>query len=247
MRKQGSQGQDDSVIIGVEQTLLLAPTFRDLSTTDVRELLPSLTERRFGRGESVWIEGDRADAVYIVTEGQLKSFRLSSNGAEIIVRLHAPVDLTGEVGLFHPSRLRQVSATAMEPTHCLVLRREPLLAFLAHHPAALQRMLEQLSSMATVAVESLSAVAFVDIGRRVAGALLGLTEEFGEDAGDDGIRVRLALSQSTLAAVVAASRENVNRALAALIRQGVVSQRSGHFHIHDLPALRIAADVDTLA
>jgi DNA-binding GntR family transcriptional regulator len=55
----------------------------------------------------------------------------------------------------------------------------------------------------------------------------------------------LLLSQGTLAALVAASRENVNRALAALIASGVVSQRSGHFYVHDMHALRRAAEDDS--
>ena len=230
--------------IAVEQTLLQTPLFRDLSPLEVRELVPSLIERRFGRGASVWIEGDVADAVYIVADGQLKSFRVSSRGAEVIVRLHRAVDVTGEVGLFHPSGVRQVSLTAMEPTRCLALRRDPLLAFLARHPPALLRMLERLSTMAVLVVDSLSAVAFSDIRQRVAAALLALAEEFGEPTPDAGVRIRLLLSQSTLAALVAASRENVNRALAALIATEVVTQQAGHFHVHDMAALRRAAAVD---
>ena len=52
-----------------------------------------------------------------------------------------------------------------------------------------------------------------------------------------GVRIRLKLSQSTLAALVAASRENVNRALSAYVSAGVVSQQDGHFVIHDRSVL----------
>ena len=238
--------EEESVNTGVEQILLRTPVFRDLSPVEVGELVPYLTERRFARGASVWIEGDIADAMYVVAEGQLKSFRVSSSGTEVIVRLHPAGDVTGEVGLFHPSGVRQVSVTAMEATRCLVLRRDPLVAFLARHPAALQRLLEQLSTMAVLAVGSLSAVAFSDLRQRVAASLLALAQEFGEPTTDAGIRIRLLLSQSTLAALVAASRENVNRALADLIATDVVSQRSGHFHVHDMAALMRAAALGDL-
>ena len=53
----------------------------------------------------------------------------------------------------------------------------------------------------------------------------------------DGVRIRLELSQRTLGALVAASRENVNRALAPLVAGGVISQRDGHFVVHDRAAL----------
>lgn len=227
------------------EELLRTPVFRDLSPDDVSELVPHLSERRFSRGAAVWIEGDVADAIYIVAEGQLKSFRVSSDGAEVVLRLHPAGDLTGEVGLFHPSGQRQVSLTAMEPTRCLVLRRDPLLAFMANHPKALRRLLERLSSMAVLVVDSFSAVAFGEIRHRVARTLLALADEFGEPTPGAGIQIRLLLSQGTLAAVVAASRENVNRALAPLIAAGVVSHQSGHFQIHDLAALRAAVDAET--
>jgi CRP-like cAMP-binding protein len=222
------------------EILLCAPIFGDLAKQDVEPLLPHLRERRFDRGESVWVEGDRAELLYVVAEGQLKSYRVSRDGGEVILRFSSAIDVMGEVGLFHPSGRRQVSVSAMEPSRCLTMRRAPLLDFMAKHPVVMQRMLERLSTIAGQAAYSFSGVAFEDIRRRVAGALLTLCEEFGEQT-VDGVRIRLQLSQGTLAALVAATRENVNRALSALITSGVVSQRHGHFYVHDRAALQRAS------
>ena len=52
--------------------LLQTPIFRDLSVQDVEELLPDLRERRYARGQTVWIEGDRAEVLVVLAEGQLK-------------------------------------------------------------------------------------------------------------------------------------------------------------------------------
>jgi CRP-like cAMP-binding protein len=104
-------------------------------------------------------------------------------------------------------------------------------------------MLERLSTAAGRAAYSLSGVAFDDIRSRVVTALVALGDEFGQ-ATPDGVRIRLRLSQGALAALVAASRGNVNRALSALIASGVVSQQHGHFVLHDriaLERLRVAA------
>lgn len=221
--------------------LLQTPIFGDLTAPDVEELLPDLRERSYARGESVWFEGDPAETLYIVAEGQLKSYRVGRDGGELILLLQSGVDVAGEVGLFHPSGARQVSVSAMLPTRCLSLRKAPLVAFLARHPAAMERMLERLSTIAGRAAYSLSGVAFDDIRRRVAVALLSLSEEFGEPTPGRGVRIRLRLSQGTLASLVAASRENVNRALAGFISDGLVSQHEGHFHVHDVATLEQAA------
>jgi CRP/FNR family transcriptional regulator len=216
--------------------LLLVPMFRDLDRDAVSELLPHLRERRYAAGQCVWVEGDPADSLYVIAEGVLKSHRISAAGADLILALHSAVDATGEVGLFHPSGVRRVSVTAMTAARCLTLHRDPLLAFMTAHPPAMRRMLERLSTLTVKAAYSFSSVAFEDIRRRVAGALLTLVDEFGEPS-SDGTRIRLRLSQATLASLVAASRENVNRALAGFITAGVVSHQNGHFRIHDRAAL----------
>ena len=221
--------------------LLQTSAFGDLTAVDVEELLPEVSERAYDAGQSIWIEGDPALALYVVAEGQVKAHRSGQDGGEVILAILRGVDLVGEVGLFHPSGVRRVGVTAMTPTTCLRIAKAPLLAFLSRHPVAMERMLERLSTIAGQAAYSFSGLAFDDIRRRVAVALLGLAEEFGEDAGDQGVRIRLRLSQGTLASLVAASRENVNRALASFVSAGTVSQRDAHFHLHDLGALREAA------
>jgi len=223
--------------------LLQTPIFRDLSIPDVEELLPDLRQRTYARGQVLWVEGDPAAELVIVAEGQLKARRASLDGREVIVALYPAVTVAGEVGLFHPRGTRWLGLDAMAPSTCLLLRRAPLLSFLARHPAAMQRMLERLSVAAVQVANSLSRIAFDDIGRRVAGAILALAAEHGELT-PEGTRIRLRLSQGELAAHVAASRENVNRALAVLIATGVVSHRGAYFHVHDLAMLEQAAHTE---
>lgn len=220
--------------------LLRTPIFRDLAAEDVDALVADLRVRRFGRGEVVWLEGDPAEELVIVAEGQLKSSRLSIDGREVILAIHPADTVTGEVGLFHPRGVRWLTVSAMTPATCLTLRRAPLVRFLARHPAAMERMLAELASRAVTVAYSLSGVAFDGIQQRVAGLLVQLAAQYGEDS-PDGLRIDLRLSQGELAAHVAASRENVNRALSSLVGSGVLSQHGGRFHVHDLAALTAVA------
>lgn len=220
--------------------LLRTPIFGDLAHSDVEELLPDLRERTYARGQVVWAEGARAEELVVVAEGQLKAHRVSHDGRVVIVALYPAVSVAGEVGIFHPRGTRWLGLDAMTPSRCLLLRRAPLLSFLSRHPAAMQRMLERLSVTAVQAANSLSRIAFDDIGRRVASAILALAAEYGTET-SEGVRIELRLSQGDLAAHVAASRENVNRALAALSATGAVSHRGAHFYVHDPALLEEAA------
>lgn len=217
------------------------PIFRDLTRRDLEEIVPHPVQRRYAAGQTVWVEGDPADALYVLAEGTLKSHRLSREGGDVILGFDAAIDIAGQVGLFHPSGKRQVNVTAMAPTRCLLLRRKPLIDFLSRHPIAMERLLEDITTVTVQAAYSFTGMAFDDIRSRAARTLLALADEFSEPA-PDGVRIRLELSQRTLAALVAASRENVNRALAPLVADGVISQRCGHFVVHDLNALAASTE-----
>lgn len=221
---------------GPSDALLRTEIFAGLQQRDLEELVPHLRQLSFARGEVVWSEGDSATALYVVASGQLKSYRISRDGAELILEITSSGDVIGQVGLFHPSGVRLVCVGAIVPASCVMVPREPLLEFMTRHPIVMRRMLESLSEVGGRAAHALIDVAFEDIRRRVARTLLVLAKEYGEPT-DAGVRIRLTLSQTTLASMVAATRENVNRALALLISRGVVSQRDGFFFVHDRNAL----------
>jgi CRP/FNR family transcriptional regulator, cyclic AMP receptor protein len=69
-------------------------------------------------------------------------------------------------------------------------------------------------------------VAFLDIPGRVARKLIELSDTKGRPAAD-GIEIDLPLHQGTLAAMVGASRENVNRALRRFSDLGYIRQVRG--------------------
>jgi len=221
--------------------LLRTEMFRCLPRRDVDEILPALGQLAFARGQALWHEGDRAEALYVIAEGQVKGYRVSQDGAEVIVQLASSGAILGEAGVFHPSGVRQVSVTAMMPTVCLTISREPLVAILTRHPPVMRRMLSSLSERATLATYAFTHLAFEDIRSRVARTLLDLACQYGEPV-DSGVRITVRLSQASLAAIVAASRENVNRALAPLLENGQVSHSDGFFVVHDRAALEELVD-----
>ncbi len=129
------------------EALLRTEMFRGLPRRDVEEILPTLGQLAFARGQALWHEGDRAEALYVIVRGQVKGYRVSQDGTEVIVQLLSGGEILGETGVFHPSGVRQVSVTAMVPTVCLTIAREPLVAILTRHPPVMRRMLASLSEL----------------------------------------------------------------------------------------------------
>ena len=219
--------------------------FQDLSPADLSPLLPHVRRATLPRGGHLWEEGDKATALFIVVSGQLKMFRIGLSGAQIITQVAAPGDLFGHPGLFIPGGRRGTHAEAMEPSVCLGLAREPLLAFLEKHPRAMYRMLEALALLCWSVTGVLSDVTFQDIRSRVARMLLALADSHGE-ATAAGVRIGLKLSQGTLAGLVGASRENVNRALGAFVANGDLRHDDGFFTLINADELRAAVDASAM-
>ena len=73
---------------------------------------------------------------------------------------------------------------------------------------------------------AIAEVAFLDIPGRVALKLLELADTKGQRS-DEGIVISVPLSQRTLAGMVGASRENVNRTLHRFVQLGYIAQTRG--------------------
>jgi CRP-like cAMP-binding protein len=79
--------------------------------------------------------------------------------------------------------------------------------------------------------------ASLDITGRVAKKLLELAASHGEKT-NDGVRIGLRLTQRTLAGLVSASRENVNRSLSRFQKQGIITKDGGYITIVHRDRLR---------
>jgi CRP-like cAMP-binding protein len=82
----------------------------------------------------------------------------------------------------------------------------------------------------------MSEIAFLDVGGRVAHKLSDLATLSGQASADGPITIQV--SQRALAAMVAASREKVNRALARLSDEGIIRKEVGSITILDPDRLR---------
>src|SRR5260370_22612420 len=91
--------------------------------------------------------------------------------------------------------------------------------------------------------ESFAESAFLDIAGRVARKLLELAELHGEQT-RDGIRIGMRSSQGTIAGMVAASRESVNRSLSRFASEGLIRRDSRSINERSSTTLVFAAPPD---
>jgi CRP-like cAMP-binding protein len=216
--------------------LLTTYLFDDLSPAELEPLARSATLRRAARGEYLNHVGDPADELYVVASGQLKDSIVTEDGDEIVHTFFGPGMLIGEPGFFATERNRVMAVVAVEPTIVLVLGREHLEPFLQRHPRVVTRALEGLASVARTQTQLIATLSRRTLQERLLFRLVELADT--NAPRNDGAGLTPKISQSTLAAMVGVTRENVNRALGALAADGTIRIEGGSYVLPDLERLR---------
>jgi CRP/FNR family transcriptional regulator, cyclic AMP receptor protein len=219
------------------EVLQRSALFEGVDASDLQALVPDLHHRSYGAGAHIFREGDAGLHLHLILKGEVKIARSGPAGAQVVFAVLLPGDVFGELALFDDGATRTADAIAVEPTECLTLDRGALIRFLDSHPERMWHLIRFLSAYIRRKDESFAEVAFLDIQGRVARKLLELARTHGEPV-EGGTRIRVRVSQRTLAGMVAARRENVNRALSRFAAHGDISIASGYITVLDAAALR---------
>ena len=222
--------------------LAASELFAGVPKERLEPLAPALRRRTFGRGTYLFRAGDPPVAAYIVITGLIKSTRVNADGEEVINRIYGTGEAVGHFWLLDDGGQRMYDCIAIEDSDVLVIAREPLQYLLERNPKLLRRLATALLGRLRLDFGEVSGMRSGDIGRRLARQLALLSDHLGKTS-PEGTRIAARVTQSTLAGLIGASRENVNRALVRLTADGVIDQRDGFIVIRDEAALRRRAEV----
>lgn len=179
--------------------------------------------RPLNRNEVLFAEGDEAEALYLVQTGRVAMVKRAPDGRESVVALMAEGDVFGEMGLFDGAG-RSAAAKAMDDSELVAISYGAARQALENDARALWSVLALLASRLRATDESLADSVFLDVPGRTAKRLIEL-------GGTEG--VSQAVTQDELAAMVGASRERVNKAIASFVRLGWVEQADRRYRIVD--------------
>jgi len=218
------------------EVLVHAPLFRGSPRESLESLAPSLRRKEVRKGGYVWFEGSAATVLYVVMSGRIEVTRSSSRGERLVIEYYGPGDVGGLPSILIEGATRMTDGRALEDTVVLSLERDALFGLFEREPTVMRAAFDYMARVARRELHTFSQVAFLDVPGRVAHKLSDLAEAGGGADGDG--RVVLKVSQRALAEMVAVSREKVNRALARLADDGIISREKGAITILDLARLR---------
>jgi CRP/FNR family cyclic AMP-dependent transcriptional regulator len=202
----------------VDEVLAKAGLFQGVEPEAAEALASGLTYGDYSRGESVFTEGEQGDTLFIVMTGKIKIGRRAADGRENMLSVMGPSDMFGELSLFDPGP-RTATASVLTDARLASLAHSALRPWISDRPEIAEQLLRVLARRLRRTNDALADLIFTDVPGRVAKALLGLAERFGNEDGE-GLRVHHDLTQEELAQLVGASRETVNKALADFSSRG---------------------------
>jgi CRP/FNR family transcriptional regulator len=191
--------------------------FRDLEPRAVERIRSSAFEVKLEKGQMLFIEGEPAQAMYVVLSGQVKIFKLSPDGREQVLRVAGAGDCFNEVPVFDEGP-NPANAQALEQTVVWGLRRPDIRRLAEEHPAIALGFLSEFAKKLRFFTRKVEDLSFRSVTARVAKLLL----EMAEDDGRGGLRLARQLTQQEMAALVGTAREMIGRAFKALEKEGAI-------------------------
>lgn len=160
----------------IQATLVHIRHFGNLPPEALEALAVAATPRHFQAGQVIYLEGEPAEAVYILESGWVKATRLSPQGREQAMMFLRPVEIFGDVAVY-AGRPYPATVTALEPVAVWVLPAQTLMNLVASHPALAMAMIRRLSERVLYYAGLVEDISLRSVEARLASTLLREAEE----------------------------------------------------------------------
>jgi len=207
------------------------PILSSLSQSDWEKIKHLFVEKRFGKDDYIFFEGDPFSWLGVVLEGRVKMIKHSENGKDVVLDLIAPGEMLGELAAFNGEPY-PATAQAMEPTVVASIHRDDYLRLLKQYPALALRVIEELGRRLREAQEMIKSMAVERVERRIARILLKLAAATGSSS-EGGIVIELPLTRQDIAEMVGTTVETAIRTMSKFRKKGLVQTKRGRVVILD--------------
>lgn len=215
------------------------PLFADLSDHQLQLLARDTMARKFQQGDIIFREGDPGQLLYIIQSGQVRIFVNGMDGSETSVILFGrPGELFGELSIID-GLPRSATAVALEETVLFIMGRESFRQHMRQMPQLAMNFMQVLSKRVRYNTHQIDGFASLTITQRLARKLLELAQDYGR-VQEHGVYIDMHLTQTTLAGMLGATRERVNRCLSEFRKADWIETNQGYITILDPEGLRTA-------
>jgi CRP/FNR family transcriptional regulator, cyclic AMP receptor protein len=215
-------GEPASTPVGIMKT---KPLFDP--ETFLTRVVRGKTQADYRKNQKIFSQGDPAESVFYVQEGQVKLGVISKDGKEAVIAILGPGDFFGE-GCLAGQLHRMSTAAALSESSIIRLEKAGVVRALHDDPAFSELFLHHLLTRNIRIEEDLVDQLFNSSEKRLARVLL-LLANFGKDGKPEPVLPKM--SQETLAEIVGTTRSRISFFMNKFRKLGFI-EYNGKLEVH---------------
>jgi len=206
--------------------------FRGLSQNAIELIASVTTEIHFRAAEIIFHEGEEADDLYVITNGQVNIEKHSDGSRRKVLAILEHGDFFGEMAVITHGK-RCASAVASQAVTLLCVGKANFLSLLKKDGPLCFEILQQVCERLEAADSEIESLTFQNLPGRIAGKILDLGKRFGKLNDLGHTVVDLDVTHAGLAEMVGTNRETVSKYISIFRKEGSIEHESKKLTIKD--------------
>ena len=207
------------------ETLQHVRLFASLTAKQIGSFANQFHTDTFAQDNLIFLEGDPADRLWVVQDGQVKIVKQSADGQESLLEVIMPGEMFGGAGILFP--IHPATAIAMTDVTLLSLERSAFIQLLRQFPDISLRIISLLGDRLRAAMH-MRALSTEHVDIRLAHILLKLANKIGIPEAE-GVRINMPLSRQDLADMAGTTIETAIRIMSRFRKENLVMTEPGGY------------------
>ncbi|MDH3828701.1 MAG: Crp/Fnr family transcriptional regulator [Desulfobacterales bacterium] len=192
------------------------PLFNGLPDDQLSAIRQIAVEKQYNKGQTIFSEEDETKGLFVVVDGRVKIYKVSSEGKEQILHIIEAGQSFGEVTVFTGQQM-PANAQTLAKSRLLLFPGSAFVGLVTANPSLALNLLAIMSKKLRQFAAQIENLSLKEIPARLASYLVYLAEE--QDAGD---AVTLNVSKGQLASLLGTIPETLSRIFAKLSAQNLI-------------------------
>jgi CRP-like cAMP-binding protein len=195
---------------------------------ELEEITDSKQMRLHKKKDTLYFERDFPNAVFLLTKGKVKTYKINDNAKEYITGLLKAGDFFGYLPIME-DRAYDECAVCLEDCEVVKISKQDFLRLIEKNRDVASKFIKLISNDLVEREKKLLSLAYDSVRKRTANTLLELKEHFG--ANDSNYRIDLL--RSDLANMVGTASESIIRTLTDFKEEGLIEMKGKEIFIKD--------------
>jgi len=185
---------------------------------ELKKIIQERRSRAFKKNQVIYYDGDRANGIYLVINGKIKTIRLAEDGRELMTGIVGGEEYLG-VNALLANEAYTDTATALEDSVVVLIPKDQLEQLLNLYPEVAREFIKLLANDIREKEDQLMQLAYHSVRKRMAEAMIRLYRQGGAAA--EGFK----MTREDLAAMAGMATETVSRTLSDFKDEGLIEKK----------------------